>query len=117
MPHLLPLPDSRCAHTKNVIRVGALNWVPIFCANCGADGGIVPEESITFVFYLCDPCAQRNGQIDGMYMEPDAIFFEKVRQAQIEKYGRELTAGELVVELEDESSIMSKLAKDGPKPA
>jgi hypothetical protein len=114
MAHLLPLPDSRCRDAKRVIRIGPMNWIPIFCANCGADGGRVPQENMSFAFYLCDNCFEKHGAIEGTYAEPDVIFWAKVKAAQIEKYGRELTPEELVLELENESSIISKLSKDRP---
>lgn len=117
------LPDSRLrtvATAKNSQRrvidaYGAMGWIPIYCANCGKDGGLVPEENMTFVFYLCTPCADKWGAIAGTYMEPDTAFWEKVKQAQLEKYGRELTAPEIVEELKNDDSVLSKLAKDKPK--
>lgn len=109
---LNPLPDSRPKVTKNVIRIGYMNWVPIFCASCGVDGGRVPEENCTFAFYLCEKCAQNWGNYEGTYIEPDCIFWEKVKRAQIETYGRELTESEVLKELDDESSVLSKLAKE-----
>lgn len=109
------LPDTRLKIHKNVIKIGPSNWVPIFCANCGADGGRVPEENCSFAFYLCNPCAEKFPNLDGVYVEPDVVFWEKVRRAQIEEYGHELTYEETVKELDDESSILAKLAKDRPK--
>jgi hypothetical protein len=48
-------------------------------------------------------------------MEPDAVFFEKVRQAQLEKYGRQLTEIEVLKALEDESGPLAKLAREAPR--
>ena len=73
---------------------------------------MVPEEHCQFAFYLCDPCAERLGPITNTYMEPDVVFWQKVKEAQLEKYGRELTAPEIVEALKDENHILSKLAKD-----
>jgi len=109
------LPDSRPKETKRVTAFRGLNWVPIFCANCGADGGWVPEENCTFAFYLCDPCAVRHGKIDGTYMVPDEAFFEKVKEAQVEKFGRVLTPQETADALGQEEHILSKLAKERPR--
>lgn len=87
-------------------------WLKIFCANCGADGGSVLENDYDFAFYLCDPCAEKYGNIDGTYMEPDSVFWEKVRNAQIEKYGRELEPLEVVDKLQDGNSVIAKLVRD-----
>lgn len=111
------LPDCRLKQSKNVQHsVGpnaiGLNWVPTFCANCGTSGPLTLEENITFFFYLCNPCAEKWGPIAGLYMEPDAVFFERVKQEQLEKYGRELTAPEVIEVLQDENSSLSKLVKE-----
>lgn len=109
------LPDSRLKTPKNVqIHLGR-NWVPIFCASCHKDSGtFVMEENCTFAFYLCDPCAARFGNIDGTYAVPDEVFFERVKQAQLEEFGRELTVPELIEAVSQEDHILSKLAKDRP---
>lgn len=117
MPTSLPfLPDSRARVARNVVSIltpfGRLNHVPCYCANCGKQGPWVTEEHCTFAFYLCDPCASKFGQIDGMYMVPDEAFFAKVREAQLEKYGRELNEMELIHELEDPETALSKLVRD-----
>lgn len=112
MSEPLILPDSRLRETKNVVVRDGVNWVPIFCANCGADGGIVPEENTTFAFYLCNPCAEKYGNIEGTYVESDVAFWEKVHAAQLEKYGRVLEPGEIVEQLKDGNSLLSKLARE-----
>lgn len=106
------LPDSRPREQKKVVRLGRLNWVPIYCANCGADGGLVPEENCNFAFYLCVPCADRWTPLAGTFMVPDEVFWKKVQDEQMEKYGRILEPGELAEVLKDESSSLSKLCKD-----
>lgn len=106
------LPDSRLKQPKNIYNHIGLNWVPIFCANCGKDGGFVPEENCTFVCYLCDPCAEKLGPITGTYMEPDAQFWARVKAEQLEKYGRELSADELVEILKDGNNSLTKLVKE-----
>ncbi len=101
----------------NMSRGGSI-WMYLYCANCGADGGRVmktdmPEE---FAFYLCDErqnnCAAKWAELAGTIAIPDEVFFEKVRQAQMEKYGRILTPEEVGMELQDESSMMSKLKRE-----
>ncbi|HEU0155936.1 MAG TPA: hypothetical protein VFQ82_07680 [Stellaceae bacterium] len=62
------LPDSRLSGTardnKTIIFRGRL-WERVFCANCGADGGLVTAEWSAHVFYLCEPCALRCGPPPG----------------------------------------------------
>lgn len=106
------VPDSRLRESRNVQFYHGANWVPIFCANCGGDGGFVPEENMNFAFYLCQPCADRLPPIEGTYQMPDEEFHQKVAEAQIEKYGRLLSPIEVATELEDLSSILSKLKKE-----
>jgi hypothetical protein len=111
------LPDSRLKVAKDVIQMpfpnfGPANWVQIFCANCGAPGGRVMEAYCTFAFYLCDSCAEKWTPMMGTYMVPDEVFFEKVKQAQLEEYGGFLSPAETVKALEDGSSSLSLLAKD-----
>jgi hypothetical protein len=111
------LPDSRLKDTakgSKVMpfgRVNRLNWAPIFCANCGAPGGYVPEENMTFAFYLCNSCGEKWAPLVGTMAVPDEVFWQKVKEAQMEKYGRLLTAEEIVRALEDGESVISKLAR------
>lgn len=112
------LPDCRLKQSKKVVMGGSgafrLNWVPIFCANCGSDGGLVPEENCNFAFYLCINCEEKHGNIEGTLMVPDDVFWATVRAEQQEQFGRELTAPELVEVLKDDSTTLAKLAKDRP---
>lgn len=113
----LLLPDSRLVrHVRGVIDgfLGRfrLQLEPIFCANCGCDGGFVPTENMTFVFYLCDPCHERHGVPEGTYAVPDEVFFARVHEEQMEKYGRELSPFEMAEALKDDNNILAKLAKD-----
>jgi len=34
---------------------------PVFCANCGADGGFILAALVGHVFYLCDACEDKGG--------------------------------------------------------
>jgi hypothetical protein len=106
------LPDSRLKRPTNIYHHLGLNWVPTFCANCGAPGPFTPEENMTFFFYLCQPCAETWGPIAGTYMEPDAVFFQRVKQEQLEKYGRELTAPEMIEILKDGNNSVTKLVNE-----
>jgi hypothetical protein len=116
------LPDSRLKdRDKGAISIlhpvvmNRLNWVPIFCANCGAPGGWVPEDTTTFAFYLCNPCAEKWSPLAGTMAVPDEIFWQKVRDAEMEQYGRVLSTPEVIGALNDPESVLSKLAKEAPK--
>lgn len=85
-------------------------WVPLYCGNCGTEGGKVPEENMTFAFWLCGKC-EHLGQIAGTMQMPDEIFYAQVKQAQLEKYGRIPTAEEVEVLLADPESLESLLAR------
>jgi hypothetical protein len=116
------LPDSRLKdRDKGAISIlhpvvmNRLNWVPIFCANCGAPGGWVPEDTTTFAFYLCNPCAEKWSPLAGTMAVPDEVFWQKVRDAEMEQYGRVLSTPEVIEALNDPESVLSKLAKERPK--
>jgi hypothetical protein len=79
------LPDSRLQHREcGTIRGPGGNWVPIFCANCGAPGGVVPEENMTFAFYLCNACYEQYGAIAGTMAVPDEVFFAQIAARRAE---------------------------------
>ena len=65
-----------------------------------------------FAFYLCDDCAVKYGDVAGTWVEPDAVFWQKVREAQLDRHQRELTPVEVVRELDDPSSYLHKLVRD-----
>ena|SRR3989304_6903266 len=107
------LPDCRARDPKGIIfGKDGNNWVPIFCANCGEHGGLVPAENMTFVFYLCTPCAETYGAIAGMMMMPDEVFWERLKQEQLEKYGRFLNEQELAEIVKIGTSPLAKLIKE-----
>jgi hypothetical protein len=93
------LPDSRLRHPKGVVRgdagFGSINWVPVFCANCGKPHGYVPEENCNFTAWLCDPCADKYGEQYGVALAPDEVFWQKVSEEMLDRYGRCLTREEL----------------------
>lgn len=107
-------PECRCKRPTKIIRHANMNWVPLYCANCGADGGIVPEDNCDFAFYLCVPCSEKLGPIEGIYQEPDHLFWEAVAEEQIAKYGHMLQPGEIVEAMKDDTSTLAKLGKDRP---
>lgn len=87
------LPDSRAREAKNVIRSPFGNLIICYCANCGVEWGRVKEEEMTFAFVLCNKCAETYGPIAGMMVEPDTVFFERIRE--------EREAAKLALRLED----------------
>lgn len=106
------LPNCLPKVTRKVVWRGPMAWIPLFCANCGADGGLVPEEGSDFAFYLCDPCAEKWAPLAGTMLVPDEVFWQKLNAAQVEKYGRILTPPEQVEALKDGDHLLSKLARD-----
>lgn len=110
MPELLP--DSRAKSIKHSKLYRGINWIPLYCANCGGDGGWVPEADCTFAFYLCDNCEAGWKELPGTYTEPDTVFWARLKNEQMEKYGRELEPHEIIEVLKDDTSTISKLARD-----
>lgn len=105
------LPDSRAKVIRGAVNRAGAWWVPIACANCGCDGGLVPEENMTFAFYLCPGCYEKWGAITGTMVTPDEVFWKEVHHLQLEKYGRILQPGEIAAELDNPESVLSRLAK------
>jgi hypothetical protein len=110
------LPDSYLHRSDRTVERAGVPHKPIFCANCGKSGGLVVADSSysCFAFYLCEPCAETYGDIDGHFMVPDDVFAEKVKQEQLEKYGRLLTKHEFAEALNDPHTSLAKLAKEKP---
>jgi hypothetical protein len=118
MSNLTP-PDSRLRdRLKGVVRgvfplLGTkINWLPIFCANCGKANGYVPEENMDFVCWLCDPCAEKHGAELNLCLIPDELFWQKAHFEMLEKYGRILTPAELQTVAESSCTPLSKLLRD-----
>lgn len=59
----------------NISRTGN-EWVYLYCANCGCDGGRVLDNEVSsaFAFYLCNSCAEKHGEVAGTYAVPDDQF-------------------------------------------
>lgn len=112
------LPESRMRRRIGAIHGPDGELIPIFCANCGKSCGRVPEKYITFTFALCDPCSEKHGDPAHFMKEPDYVFWERVHAAQLEDNKKRLgverpsTAEEIRVQLDDSTSLMSKLAEE-----
>jgi hypothetical protein len=95
--------------------------VPIYCAQCGKQGGMVPEANMTFACWLCDDCYHTHGALLNATVIPDEVFWAEVAEAQREKYGRNATAAETAAALHDPNSLESLLARSRaamtPKPS
>lgn len=106
------LPDSRKPHifTPKGAVMGPMGWmVPVYCANCGKEGGLVPQENMTFAFWLCTPCYEKHGAITGTMAVPDEVFWAQVQAEQMEKYGHELSNEELARVAAEDSSPLATL--------
>lgn len=114
MSALEVLPDSRSrARRGSFLGPWAVRWLPIYCANCGTDGGSVPEENMHFIFYLCPPCFETHGAIAGTYAMPDELFWRQVQDEQIARYGRILAPSELARVATHETSPLATLLREG----
>ena len=96
---VLVLPDSRLSTEKGRVSghhpfFGKIDWVPVFCANCGTPWGYVPAQNMDFVCYLCNDCSSHWGTQFGFALMPDEVYWNKVHQEMIEQYGRVLTERE-----------------------
>lgn len=106
------LPSSVAREKRGVIVRGGVSYVPVWCANCGAQGPLVIDAGQHFAFYQCEPCDEKYGAIAGMMKIPDEVHWELQHQEQVARYGRDLTVAELVEIEKDGNHTLVKLAKD-----
>jgi hypothetical protein len=106
------LPDCRSREARGAVLVNGVYWQPVYCANCGADGGLTPEDS-TFFFWLCNSCFATMGEITNVYLMPDEVYWERVKEEQLEKYGRLLTSDELATVVAADATPLATLIKQG----
>jgi hypothetical protein len=110
------LPDSRLGYVatpKGAVWRNGAYWVPIFCNSCGKEGGLCPQENMTFLVWMCDPCFAKYGESTALAVVPDEVFWAKVKQEQLEKYGRELTPEELSAVVAAGASPLATLIREG----
>ena len=111
------LPDSRLvpgsAGVKGAVWRGDQFWQPIFCASCGTKGGLVPENNMTFAFWLCNGCYATYGHLTTMMVMPDEVFWAEVKAEQLEAYGRLLSNEELTAIVAADASPLATLIKSG----
>jgi hypothetical protein len=109
------LPSSRTQVVKGAVWRGEQGWwVPIFCANCGSDGGLVPEVNKSFAFYLCVPCYEKHGLTAGLMAVPEEVFWAKVNAEMLDKYGRILPPTELQEVIDAGLTPLSALFQEKP---
>jgi len=106
------LPDSRAKNAKGRVFTKTGAWIPIFCANCGKEGGKCPEENMTFMFWMCNQCFSTHGHITTTMVVPDKVFFDKIANEQKEAYGRQLTNLELQKVIVDDCTPLATLLKE-----
>lgn len=106
-------PDSRAREAKELKFINGSFWQPYFCANCGIEGGWCPEENMDFMFWLCNYCFETYGEVAGTLVVPDHEFHQKVREEQLEKYGRYLSPQELRAVVESNTSPLATLIREG----
>ena len=113
MPDLLP--DSRTRVGTGAIPGPGGMWVPLYCAHCHKQCGNVPEDNMTFAFYLCNDCFASCGELTNMMVMPDEVFWEKLKQAQLEEHGRFLTEPELSAVVAADASPLATLVLERRK--
>lgn len=110
------LPDSRLKDRRQFVATAAGPMIPTFCANCGRAGRLVYEQSCTFDFWLCNPCFDKCGHLTVGMVIPDVVFFEKMKQEQLDAHGRFLAERELLTVVEADASPLATLIKERPTP-
>jgi hypothetical protein len=109
------LPDSRARTNRGSVRLNGVNYIPIYCANCGKRYGMVPEQFITHVTALCDKgCSGQYGALAHHYVDADAAFRADAAEevaAVTKRLGRSVTHAELD-EMAETHRTLSALARD-----
>ena len=106
------LPDSRTRDRTGAIQTKAGWFIPVYCNNCHKPWGMVPEKHITCVFVLCNDCYDKHGAPAHLYMEPDQVFWKRVREAMLDEKIDSLTEREMQQRANDPSSTIGKLLKE-----
>jgi hypothetical protein len=105
------LPDSRARITRGSVFRGSEEWVPVFCANCGHEGPLALATS-THLFWMCNPCFESKGHITGTMVVPDAKYYKKVAEEQLEAHGRYLNSLELLQVVTEDNTPLARLLKE-----
>lgn len=120
------LPDSRLLDSKQGVVVADWKMLdgtvirmphqPIFCFNCGAPAGYVPEGVMSFVSYMCMKCAEEHGELAAHWQTKDEDFWAKVGEEMESRFGHVLDQFELaaVTEQGQLGSALEKLERESP---
>ena len=108
------MPDCRAKVARDRVYRNGQTWVHMYCEHCGVSCGYIPERTDCFSWSQCDDCAEKFGPLDDR-VDPNHVWFERVKHEQIDLYGRELSLYEIVMQLDNPTSKLSLLAKDRPK--
>lgn len=107
------LPDSRPRNRTGGLYRDGQWWTPVYCANCGHECGLVPEDTTTGCFFLCDKrCADTWSLVAGQMVLPDALWHDRVTNEMLERYGRLLGPLELIAALSDVNHPLTRLVRD-----
>lgn len=80
------LPDSRLRIVKGLVPHKEWGMAqPIFCANCGESGGLIPEQNQSYAFYLCNECWESVGHLTGVMAIPESVVRRDARLRQLER--------------------------------
>lgn len=66
-----------------------------------------------YAFYLCNDCADKYGEPAGLAKTPDEVFWAKVEEAMIERYGHCLNETEVLAALDEKHGVITKLEREG----
>lgn len=109
------LPSSMTRESRRAVVKDGLTHEPIYCANCGKEGGESIRAPGNFLFWLCDPCSEKWEPMVGVSMIPNDVMRQRIVDVQLEEYGRHLAPSEVMDALSDVNSPLSKLARDLPR--
>jgi hypothetical protein len=99
------LPDSRLINPKDTVMADVefgditirMELEPIYCVSCAKPNGYVPKDVISFVTWICVPCALKYGGDAEKMQSGDEAFWALVEEEMIARFGRVLTQAELEI--------------------
>jgi hypothetical protein len=106
------LPESRPRDRKGAVQTADGWMIPVYCANCGKRWGMVPEKHITFAFVLCESCVETHGVPAHFHMEPDRVFWDRVKEAMLDEQIDSLTQEDMQKHVNDSSSSIGKILRE-----
>lgn len=70
------MPDCRLTghnRVRQTVYLGRMEMEKVYCANCGADGGLCTAEWTPHIFYICTPCARKLGPVANLMEIPEEV--------------------------------------------